>query len=57
MKRLIIASSLGLTDNPIIPKEIADEYRQYTWEELWTQDEEEWLEQEIQKRNHSRESK
>lgn len=42
VKRLIIASSLGLTDNPIIPQELAVKYREYTWEQLWTKDEEDW---------------
>jgi len=42
-KRCIIASSLGLIDSTIIPKKIAEEYRQYKWEQLWTKDEEEWL--------------
>ena len=43
VKRLIIQSSLGLTDNPIIPKEIAEKYRKYTWDQLWTKYEEDRL--------------
>ena len=50
-KRCIIASSLGITDSPIIPKKFADEYRLYKWEQLWTKDEEEWL---IKMENDSR---
>ena len=34
-KRCILLVSLGL--------KIADEYRQYKWDQLWTKDEEEWL--------------
>lgn len=43
VKRLITQSSLGLTDDPTIPKAYAKRYKKYTWDQLWTKDEEEWL--------------